>query len=250
VTINGKYFLRAAGAKSGWVNNSGSVDFGAGITVNSYTINTNNPINNSITANITISPAAVPGVRVVNVTSCFNYINGTGAAPYLSGLCNFTVAAAGASLDGHVGLQGFPATNVTVRFFDTGTTTQAMKRYSATDASGNFTISGLTPGTYDIAVKGHTSLSNLVTGVDLSVPGRTDFGNLLEGDARSSNDDYMDFSDYGPLSSAWLSYPGHMAWDPNVDFNRDNYIDFSDYGPLSSNWLDWGDTFGWPGNWN
>jgi len=158
-----------------------------------------------------------------------------------------------ATLQGHVDLQGLPATNVTVRFFDPGTQNQTMKKYNSTDASGNFTISGLTVGTYDVAVKGQTSLSNLVTGVDLSVPGRTDFGALLEGDALSSNDDYIDFSDYGPLSDAWLSYPGctpPLYWDANVDFSRDDYIDFSDYGPLSDNWLKWGDCFGWPGDWN
>jgi len=157
------------------------------------------------------------------------------------------------TLEGHVGLQGFPATNVTVRFFDPGTQNETMKKYGTTDASGNFTIGNLIPGTYDVAVKGQTSLSNLVTGVDLSVPGRTDFGALLEGDSSSSNDDYIDGSDYGPLSNAWNSYPGITpppAWDPNVDFSRDDYIDGSDYGPLSSNWNDWGDTFGWPGNWN
>ena len=157
---------------------------------------------------------------------------------------------AGASLDGHVNLQGFPATNITVRFFTPGTHNETMKKYGSTDASGNFTISGLTPGTYDVAVKGQSSLSNLVTGVNLTVPGRTNFGVLLEGDA--SNDDYIDGSDYGPLSSAWLSYPGCPGgnWNPAVDFSRDNYIDGSDYGPLSANWLAWGDTFGWPGNWN
>jgi hypothetical protein len=159
-------------------------------------------------------------------------------------------AGATATLEGHVNLQGFPATNITVRFFNPGTHNETMKKYGSTDASGNFTISGLTPGTYDVAVKGQSSLSNLVTGVNLTVPGRTNFGVLLEGDA--SNDDYIDGSDYGPLSSAWLSYPGCPGgnWNPAVDFSRDNYIDGSDYGPLSANWLLWGGTFGWPGNWN
>jgi len=173
--------------------------------------------------------------------------------PYYEGITGDSQAEVPpATLDGHVDLSGFPATNVTVRFFTPNTTTEAMKKYGTTDASGNFTISGLTPGTYDVAVKGQTSLSNLVTGVDLSIPGRTDFGVLLEGDASSSNDDYIDFSDYGPLSDAWLSYPGCTpppAWDPNVDFSRDNYIDMSDYAPLSANWLDWGDCYGWPGDW-
>jgi len=150
------------------------------------------------------------------------------------------------TLEGHVDLSGFLATNVTVRFFANGTQNETMKDYATTDGSGNFTIGGITAGTYDIAVKGETSLSNLVTGVNLTAGNTTyvDFGVLLEGDAGSSNDDYIDGSDYGPLSNAWNSYPGITpppAWDPNVDFSRDDYIDGSDYGPLSSNWNDWGD---------
>jgi len=156
------------------------------------------------------------------------------------------------TVEGHVGLSGFPATNVTVRFFDPGTQNELMKIHATTDSSGNFTIGGITVGTYDVGVKGRTSLSNLVSGVNLTDGNTTvvDFGVLLEGDA--NNDDYIDMSDYGPLCSAWLSYPGCTpppAWDPNVDFSRDNYIDMSDYGPLSDNWLKWGDCFGWPGDW-
>jgi len=158
----------------------------------------------------------------------------------------------GPTLEGHVGLSGFPATNVTVRFFVPGTQNETMKKCASTDSNGNFTIGFIDPGTYDVGVKGSTSLSRLVTNVTLTADNTTyvDFGVLLDGDA--SGDDYIDGSDYGPLSNAWNSYPGITpppAWDPNVDFSRDDYIDGSDYGPLSSNWNDWGDTFGWPGNW-
>jgi len=160
---------------------------------------------------------------------------------------------ANATLEGHVGLQGLPATNITVRFFARNTTTEyvAMKTHTSTDSSGNFTIGNLTPGSYDVAVKGSTSLSNLESGIDLTAGNATpcDFGILLEGDA--SGDDYVDGSDFGPLSDAWLSYPGCPKgnWDPTVDFSRDNYIDGADFGLLSDDWLKWGDCFGWSGNW-
>ena len=137
----------------------------------------------------------------------------------------------------------------TVRFFSPGTQNETMKKYGSTDSSGNFTISGLTPGTYDVAVKGQTSLSNLVANVTFSSAAYVDFGALSEGD--SSNDDYIDASDYAALSAAWLSYPalGQPPWNPKADYSRDNYIDASDYALLSFNWLKWGDTFGWPGSW-
>jgi len=152
------------------------------------------------------------------------------------------------TLEGHVDLHGFPATNVTVRFFAPGTQNETMKEYGTTDSSGNFTIGGLTPGTWDVAVKGQTSLSNLLTGVDLSVPERRDFGTLLEGDA--SGDDYINPSDFAILSYCWLSYPGHPNWDPSADFRRDDYINPSDFALLSFAWLNWGDCFGWPGDWD
>jgi len=254
VTITGKYFLRAAGKKSGWVNNSGSVDFGDNITVNSYTINNATKWkDNSITASITIDGDAPAGTRNVSVTSCFGYANGSGAAPYKTGTLvdGFAIEAAGASLDGHVDLQGLPATDVTVRLFSSGTQSQAAKVYGTTDSSGNFTVSGLPSGTYDVAVKGQTGLSSMVTGVDLSVPGRRDFGTLVEGDA--NGDDYIDGSDFGPLSVGWHGYPGCTpppTWNPDVDFTRDNYIDGSDFGKLSVNWHEYGDCIGWPGDWS
>ena len=156
-----------------------------------------------------------------------------------------------ATLEGHVGLQGLPATNVTVRFFAPNTTTEnvTMKTHTITDSSGNFTIGNLTPGSYDVAVKGSTSLSNLESGVNLTGGNTTycDFGILLEGDA--TGDDYVDAGDFGILSSAWLSWPGQPNWDARADFSRDSYIDASDFGLLSENWLKWGDCFGWPGSW-
>ena len=166
---------------------------------------------------------------------------------------HFVPAGTTATLEGHVDLTGLPATNVTVRFFAPNTTTEyvAMKTHTITDSNGNFTIPGIDPGTYDVGVKGSTSLSNLESGVNLTGGGTTyrDFGVLLEGDA--SGDDYVDGSDFGPLSDAWLSYPGCPKgnWDATVDFSRDNYIDGSDFGPLSDDWLKWGDCFGWSGNW-
>jgi hypothetical protein len=201
---------------------------------------------------VTVPDYAPLGIYIFNGGFLQYYLGPEG--PYHENITGDSeVDVIGATLEGHVGLSGFPATNVTVRFFDNGTQNETTKKYSSTDSNGNFTIGHIPPGTYDVAVKGWTSLSNLESVVTLRAGNTTvvDFGVLLEGDARSSNDDYIDFSDYGPLCSAWLSYPGCPGgnWDPGVDFSRDKYIDMSDYGPLSANWLKWGDTFGWPGNW-
>jgi hypothetical protein len=246
VTISGKYFLRVDNTHP----NSGSVDFGPGITVNSYTINNaTNPIDNSIMANITIGDTS--GVKDVNVTSCFGYSNGNGTAPYKSGHGVFTVVLGNSTLDGNVDLGGRPATDVTVRLFTPGTHSQAAKLYGTTDSDGNFTIEGLPSGIYDVGVKGQTSLSILVYNQTFNSTTTINFGTLVEGDA--SGDDYVDGSDLSPLSSAWYSYPGCPGgnWNPDVDFNRDNIIiDGSDLSLLSSSWYQWGPCMGWPGNWD
>jgi len=156
-----------------------------------------------------------------------------------------------ATLIGHVGLGTNAATNATVVFFSPGTHTELMRRYVTTDASGNFTADDLTPGTYDVAVKGNTSLAILKKGITLTA-GETydagDFGLLREGDA--TGDDYVAAADFGKLSGAWLSYPGQGNWNPKCDFRRDNYISAPDYGLLSGNWLKWGDCYGWGINWS
>jgi len=90
VTITGRYFLRA----DDFAPNTGSVSFGPNIMVNSYTINTNDPINNTITANITIADGAAIGSRDVTLNSSFGYLNGNGTGPYKSGTLvdGFTVS--------------------------------------------------------------------------------------------------------------------------------------------------------------
>jgi len=194
---------------------------------------------------VTVPDDASAGIYTFN--GFLAYYLAAGGPYYESITGDFKAEVTFPTLEGHVDLQGFPATNVTVRFFANGTQNETMKDYATTDGSGNFTIENIIPGTYDVAVKGSSSLSNLVTNVTFSNTTEVDFGALLEGDA--SGDDYVDGSDYGPLSTAWLSWPGQPNWDASVDFSRDGYIDGSDYGPLSANWLDWGDCFGWPGNW-
>ena len=160
----------------------------------------------------------------------------------------FSHPAGGATLDGHVDLELRPATNVTVRLFQCDTTTEVDKVYGTTDADGNFTVSVSVSGTYDIGVKGETSLSNLVEDVDLSAAGRTDFGLLCEGEA--NGDDYISGGDYSLLSSAWMTWPGQVNWDARTDFTRDDFISGGDYSLLSYYWMDWGDCYGWSGDWD
>ena len=180
-----------------------------------------------------------------------------GTTDYLEGgdmslMFNGTVMVVpGATLEGHVSFSGASegpewVRGLEVRFFNS--TTQDEMPWSpmnrTTDEHGNFTVEGLVPGIYDIGIKNWTCLSKLKTNVTLTAGNTTvvDFGETHEGDA--NNDDYVDASDFGPLSNAWLSYPGQPNWDARADFSRDSYIDASDFAMLSADWLEWGDLYG------
>jgi len=189
VTIKGEYFLRVAGEKSGWVPNSGSVSFGDGITVNSYTIKNSSPIDNSITASITIDPGASTGARDVNVTSCFGYTDGNGTEPYKSGVFvgSFMVSETSIDID-------FNQMNFT---FDGNTT------YNNTEwGSVDFTFIGQEPIMYfNLAVNGSWQVQNIPVlsdngvGVEQTMTYYFDLGTERGTDVTSVNYDYAFTSD-------------------------------------------------------
>ena len=120
-----------------------------------------------------------------------------------------------ATLAGSVTIQGGQK-NLVVRFFTPDTQTEVMKACSPIDSSGNFTIYGITPGTYDVGVKCDSSLSLLAKDKVFTEGGTTNiaFGTLLGG-----------------------------------DLNGDDIVDSGDYSILSANYNKWGGCYGYAGNW-
>jgi len=220
VTINGKFF---------WVNKTFhplTFDLESGVSVTSYEVVSDTQIN----ATLSITGGAPLGLHNVSVTK--RGVTGT----LIDGF-NVTEGA-GTTLDGHVGLAGKPATNITVRLFTPDTTTEVDNVTDTTDSSGNFTVSLSVSGTKDIAVIGQTSLSNLVEDVDLSVPGRVDFGALVEGD--SNNDDKVTLTDLNNV----LTFYG--TTDPNEDFDRSGKVGLTDLNVVLTNYGKKGDIQSYP----
>ena len=94
-----------------------------------------------------------------------------------------------------------------VKLFEHGNLTNMLWAGNATtNENGLFTIMGIDAATYDIGIKNATCLSELVTNVTINAgaPTKVHFGEVREGDATS--DDYIDMSDYGPLSANWLQW--------------------------------------------
>jgi len=154
----------------------------------------------------------------------------------LDGLSGSFETPALASLNGNVDLQGWPATEITVRLLTPGTDAEVGQVSIITNSNGDFTATGILPGTYDVAVKGYTSLSILKAN-ELFTGGETtiiNFGVLIEGDVNGN--DYVDLSDAALFYAAWNSKPGDPNWNPKCDFDRDNWIYSADLSLISAHY--------------
>jgi parallel beta-helix repeat protein len=155
----------------------------------------------------------------------------------------------GATLEGHVSFTGrsLPSQWIeqfVVKGFQPGNLTNELWNGTATtNNTGVFTITGLTPGTYDIGIKNATCLSELVTNVTLTagVTAVANFGNR-EGDVKET--DKVDGSDFALLSGAYNTKSGDLKWNPNADLNRSGKVDGSDFALLSGNYNKLGAGFG------
>jgi pimeloyl-ACP methyl ester carboxylesterase len=138
------------------------------------------------------------------------------------------------TLQGKVTLQGRP-TPPDARWVAALTVKIGSTNYAATtDSSGYFTITGLTPGTYDICVKSSHTLSTRTAGVVLVTgTNAVDLGTLREGDA--NNDDLVNISDFSILASVFLTS------DSRADFNQDGIVNLGDFTLLRDHYFAQGD---------
>jgi len=253
VTINGKYFLRADGEKSGGDPSSGSVSFSCcGITVNNYTVDSAE----QITANITINSTICAGPRDVTVTSCFGYASGSGTDPYMSGVKDdaFTVTGGTGTLEGKVDFDRKEpkggstwVTPLVVKFFDNATKAPMLEKCVTTNNQGNFTIPNVGNGTYDIGIKNYTCLSKMVYGIAINSTAVINFGTPIETDG--DNNDWCEGKDYGKVFN---NFGARVISDPDgwaakelwkCDFYKDGWIEGHDYNQPFNNFGKRGDIF-------
>jgi hypothetical protein len=145
-----------------------------------------------------------------------------------------------ADLDGSVTLQrSSPAPDpswsvpLEVELYLVGQSTPAYSFTPTTDDDGAFTISGIAPNTYEIAVKNSHTLQVVDTVTLASGSNSHDFGTLLEGDA--NDDNYVTGVDFSILSSAFGTGQGDAGFDDRADFNEDGFVTGVDFSLLSSN---------------
>jgi hypothetical protein len=125
-------------------------------------------------------------------------------------------------------------TGLVVRFFDNATTLEMgwSPINVTTNNTGFFTITGLTPGIYDIGIKNWTTLSRLVTNVTLSAGMTTvvDFGSPKEGDV--TDDDKCNILDLSALGSSFGKNKGDPGYNKWADLNRDDKVNILDLSTL------------------
>jgi len=165
------------------------------------------------------------------------------AGPYRENITGDSQVPLPPELEGHVSFSGRGAAPdakwiepFVVKGFESGNLSHVLWTTNATtNNTGVFTITGLTPGTYDIGIKNWTCLSELVTNVTLSAGVTTvvDFGTTREGD--SDGNDAVTGMDFSLLAGAFGSTPAAPNWNANCDFDRNNAVTGMDFSLLAGN---------------
>jgi len=148
-----------------------------------------------------------------------------------------------ATLNGTVTTQGRTLDNsgtLTVGLYD-ASGTQVGSNYTPTaDTAGNFSISGIAPGTYQVAVKGSNTLQ-VVDTVTLAVGANSaDFGQMLGGDA--SGDNFISTIDFSILAASFGQTAADSGYDARADFNADGIVTTLDFSILAANFGSLGET--------
>ena len=145
-----------------------------------------------------------------------------------------------ADLMGSFTLQGWAgadyAVPLAVKLYPVGATTPVYEftPTASGSGSGQFTVSSIAPGAYQVAVK-HANHLQVVATLTLNAGANDhDFGTLPGADANGDNK--VNFLDFSVLSSSWGTRLDDANYDARADFNGDNEINSLDFSILSSNW--------------
>jgi hypothetical protein len=145
-------------------------------------------------------------------------------------------------ITGTVVLQGRPAAPnaqwsvpVKVELYTTGNPTPIETYTTTTDNNGQFIITGVPTGTFNIRVKNSHTLARVLTDQVLVLPNNTiNFGTLLEGDANDDNS--VDLLDFSILLATYNKFLGNAGYDLRADFNLDDAVDLLDFSLLLPNY--------------
>ncbi len=128
----------------------------------------------------------------------------------------------------------------TMKLYPVGSTTETASYTLTADALGNMTASGITPGTYQVALKFPNSLQKIQT-MTLNAGANTmSFGELPMGDANDDNG--VTILDFSSLANTFNLPQSDPAYNGLADFNGDGGVTILDFSLLVTNYNTGGDT--------
>ncbi|MEM7802890.1 MAG: dockerin type I domain-containing protein [Chloroflexota bacterium] len=104
---------------------------------------------------------------------------------------------------------------------------------TSSSAAGEFSVGGILPGTYQMAVKTSMHLQRVQEVTLLDGTNIGTFGEQLAGDANSDNE--VTLVDFSLLADAFNTLEGELDYFANADFNGDQTITLVDFSLLADN---------------
>ena len=168
---------------------------------------------------------------------------------YFGAIVRLTAPSTGATVSGRIALEGVSdLTKINAAFvndtyhveFRTPNTTTVIKSADVTltpvganSPFGTFSVSGVAPGVYDIALKGSKTLRIVQKGVTIGGSTATLADVTLPGGNADGNDT-VDIGDFGVLVNAYGGVIGATGTNylASADFNDDGTVDIADFGIL------------------
>lgn len=140
-----------------------------------------------------------------------------------------------ADLTGSVILQGRDdySGELTVQMFKVGEATPTYIFMPTTDSNGQFALSNMEVGTYEIAVKHSQTLQVVETVTMVAGTNTFDFGTLLAGDVNDNN--AISLEDFSILAAVFNTTTGDQTFDARADLNGDGVVGLEDFSLLAGN---------------
>ncbi len=120
-----------------------------------------------------------------------------------------------------------------VDLYEVGSSTPLLQLTPTGAAAGEATVTGIPPGTYELAVKSANHLQRVQTVTLVAGANSEVIPELNAGDA--NDDNFVTLEDFTILSQTFNLQTGDTGFDPRADFNGDGFVALDDFSLLSIN---------------
>lgn len=120
-----------------------------------------------------------------------------------------------------------------VKLYEVGSPTASYDLTATADAAGNMTLTGIAPGTYDLAVQ-RVGFLQRVQQITIGAGANNATMNILvAGDCNGDN--FVTIADFSILATSFNKAAGDPAYDVRADFNGDGIVTIADFSALATN---------------